>query len=94
MKDDLCGWAFGHGVSYLIMSKSTITVLDGHLARRGTRISLSSHQGSETFWVVGTRNSTEMVVASSWRDSLWVPWFQFVNWVTEVWASLCTHFKR
>lgn len=43
-----------------------------------------SSGGVQTFWVVGRKSATELIVASTWRDSLWVLWFQFVAWLFRV----------
>lgn len=49
------------------------------------RLTTNNGLGREQhFWVVGRKSATELIVASTWRDSLWVLWFEFVAWTYRV----------
>lgn len=62
---------------------------------RGMRLTTSNGAGaSQTFWVVGRKSATELLVAASWRDSLWVLWFQLVGWLWGRWHALRSRFRR
>jgi hypothetical protein len=37
----------------------------------------------KAYWVIGHKSATEVILAATWRDSLWVPWFIFVAWLVQ-----------
>ena len=86
------------GVSYTAVAKGVVTITLSNPdagVERGMCISTSGTSGPPTtYWVVGRKSATELIVASSWRDSLWVLWFQFKAWFLGLWWAIRNRYRR
>lgn len=54
----------------------------------GTVITCAGELGeAKHYYVLGRKSETELIVAHSWRDSLWVPWFIVSGWLLGKWSA-------
>ena len=60
----------------------------------GDRVVIGTTDGTHTYWVVGRKSATELIIASTWRDSLWVLWFRFVAWLAGCWQAIRSRYRR
>jgi hypothetical protein len=74
-------------MAYTSMAKGTITISNPVHIKRGCVLMTSTSTGEQKFYVIGQKSETELYVAASWRDSLWVPWIIVTGWLVQRWQA-------
>jgi hypothetical protein len=72
------------------MTKGTVftTASPTHLAR-GSVITCAGASGpARNYYIIAQKSPTELVIAATWRDSLWVPWFIVTGWLSGLWSPV------
>ena len=62
----------------------TITTASPTHVQRGSVLTWGS---GNHFYVIGQKSPTELIGASSWRESLWVPWFILKARLRGLWET-------